>query len=39
LPLEALFEREYALLDADDGVRRDSFKPRVGQLKKKGHLL
>ena len=34
LPLAALFEREYALLDADDGVRRDSFKPRVWTEKK-----
>ncbi|KAL0281971.1 UNVERIFIED_CONTAM: hypothetical protein Sradi_7276400 [Sesamum radiatum] len=34
LPLAALFEREYALLDADDGVRRDSFKPRVWTVEK-----
>ena len=34
MPLAALFEREYALLDADDGVRRDSFKPRVWTVEK-----
>ncbi|KAK4411960.1 hypothetical protein Salat_2999200 [Sesamum alatum] len=34
LALAALFEREYALLDADDGVRRDSFKPRVWTVEK-----
>nr|KJB09794.1 hypothetical protein B456_001G166800 [Gossypium raimondii] len=34
LPLAALFEREYALIDADDGVRRDSFKPRVWTVEK-----
>lgn len=32
--LAALFERKYALLDADDGVSRDSFKPRVWTVEK-----
>lgn len=36
LPLATLFEFSFALIDANDGVRRDSFKLRVelGMFKK-----